>query len=106
MPLGSRDLLRAARQRLTAAEHLLRHRYTLEAMYLAGYTIEFSLRALILKCTSEPKRPEILKKIASGGKMHNPYAPVGRPIFVMKRSERIPEKRGAFSGPPSWFTIG
>lgn len=39
---------RAAGQRFTTAEFLLRHRYALDAMYLAGYTIECTLKALIL----------------------------------------------------------
>jgi HEPN domain-containing protein len=72
MPSSSRDFQRAARDRLKAAELLLQHKLMLDAMYLAGYTIECSLKALILELTPEAERPAKLAKISSGKKMHSP----------------------------------
>src|SRR5205085_10313843 len=71
MPPSSRDFQRAARQRLTTAEFLLDHRYNLDAMYLAGYAVECTLKALILEVTPVAERPETLKTISSGKKMHD-----------------------------------
>jgi HEPN domain-containing protein len=42
---------RAAQQRLAAAELLFTHDFYLDAIYLAGYTVECSLKALILRRT-------------------------------------------------------
>ena len=72
MPSSSREFQRAARQRLTTAEFLFENDYTLDATYLAGYTVECSLKALILRLTPAKKRPEMLKKISSGKLMHDP----------------------------------
>jgi HEPN domain-containing protein len=72
MPSSSRDFQRAAMQRLKTAEFLLANRYNLDAMYLAGYTVECSLKALILEYTPESDRNATLKKISSGKKMHEP----------------------------------
>jgi HEPN domain-containing protein len=72
MPSSSRDFQRAGRQRLTTAEFLLDHHYNLDAMYLAGYTVECSLKALILEIAPAANRAELLKKINSGKKMHDP----------------------------------
>ena len=38
--LTARDFWRAAAQRFTTAEFLLRNGYTLDALYLAGYSVE------------------------------------------------------------------
>jgi HEPN domain-containing protein len=54
------------------AEFLLKNGYTLDATYLAGYTVECTLKALILGVTPVRKRPEMLKKISSGKSMHDP----------------------------------
>ncbi len=74
MPSSSRDFQRAAAQRLATVQFLLENgsRYTLDAMYLAGYAIECTLKALILNCTSNEKRTDTLTRISSGKKMHNP----------------------------------
>jgi HEPN domain-containing protein len=86
MPSSSRDFQRAARQRLTTAEFLLENRYNLDAMYLAGYTVECTLKALILELTPVPDQAEMLKEISSGKKMHDPeilgaiLKDLGRPI--------------------------
>ena len=50
--------MRAASQRYTAAELLLREGLNLEAMYLAGYVVECSLKALILAHTPQRRRKQ------------------------------------------------
>ena len=42
-------------QRLTTAEFLLENGYNLDAMYLAGYTVECTLKALILRKSAAPR---------------------------------------------------
>ena len=69
-PTTSRDFQRAARQRLTTAEVLLRQKLTLDAQYIGGYAVECSLKALILHQTPDPDKPEKLKRISSGASMH------------------------------------
>jgi HEPN domain-containing protein len=71
MPSLSRDFQRAARQRLTTAEFLLENHYNLDAMYLAGYTVECTLKALILEITPAADKAAMLKKISSGKMMHD-----------------------------------
>ena len=72
MPSSSRDFLRAALcGRVPTAKFLLKNGYNLDAMYLGGYAVECSLKALILEITPEPDQPEMLKKISSGKKMHD-----------------------------------
>lgn len=84
--LTSRDFLRAAGQRLTTAQFLWEHDYTLDAMYLTGYTVECALKALILDISLLTDRLELLKKITSGNKMHSAeilselLKDLGRPI--------------------------
>jgi HEPN domain-containing protein len=70
-PLTPRDFQRAADQRLTTAEFLRDSGYNLDAMYLAGYAIECTLKALILELTRIMDRPDTLKKISTGKKMHD-----------------------------------
>jgi HEPN domain-containing protein len=72
MALSSRDFRRAARQRLNTAEFLFRRSYNLDAMYLAGYTIECALKALILEVTPAQDRPATFTKITAGSQMHYP----------------------------------
>lgn len=69
-PKTSRDFHKAAAQRLTAAEALLREGLNLDAYYIGGYTVECSLKALIVHRTPCADKPEKLKRIASGAKMH------------------------------------
>lgn len=69
-PTTSRDFQRVAAQRLTTAEALLRLKITLDAQYLAGYAVECSLKSLILERTPDPDKPEKLRQITSGSKMH------------------------------------
>jgi len=76
-PTTSRDFQRAARQRLTTAEVLLKEKLTLDAQYLGGYAVECSLKALILHHTPEPDIPDKLKRITSGAPMHRPEVLLG-----------------------------
>jgi len=46
-----RRFRRAADQRLTTAEFLLKHGFDHDAVYLAGYTVECALKALVLRWT-------------------------------------------------------
>lgn len=76
-PKDSREFLKAAQQRLDAAEALLGQKYTLDAQYLGGYAVECALKALILEGTVDAERPGVLKKISSGAKMHRPEVLLG-----------------------------
>ena len=71
-PTTSRDFQKAAAQRLTTAEALLREGYTLDAQYIGGYAVECSLKALIVQSTPEADRAEKLKRITTGSSMHRP----------------------------------
>jgi HEPN domain-containing protein len=64
---------RAATQRLDAARFLLKNsKHYLDAVYLAGYAAECSLKALILKRTPKSKWAAVCEEISSGTKAHNP----------------------------------
>lgn len=71
-PRTSRDFLRIAAQRFATAEVLLREKLTLDAQYLGGYTVECSLKALILHRTPDSDLQDKLERITAGGKMHRP----------------------------------
>jgi hypothetical protein len=71
-PTDSRDFLKAAAQRLNAAEALFAADLTLDAQYVGGYAIECSFKALILDNTAEADRPEKLLRITRGATMHQP----------------------------------
>ncbi len=96
-PTSHRDFQKAAAQRLTTAKFLLDHKYTLDAGYLAGYTIECSWKALILRKTASADQPEQLKKISSSAKMHRPEMLMGvlrdlgvkLPLKLTKRFRRM-----------------
>ena len=96
-PTTSRDFQRAAAQRLTAAETLLREKITLDAQYVGGYTVECSLKALILHLTSQPDKADKLKAISAGAKMHRPdillselrNLGVELPLLLAKRMRRF-----------------
>jgi HEPN domain-containing protein len=63
---------RAATQRLDAANFLLKNSsYYLDALYLAGYVAECSLKALILERTPKSKWAAACEEIGSGAKAHN-----------------------------------
>ena len=56
---------------------LARAKLNLDAQYLGGYTVECSLKALILHRTPDPEKPDKLKRITSGAKMHRPEVLLG-----------------------------
>ena len=96
-PTTSRDFQRAAAQRLTTAETLLRDKLTLDAQYLGGYTVECSLKALILELTPDTDKADKLKEITAGAKMHRPDILLGElrnlgvalPLVLAKRMRRF-----------------
>lgn len=96
-PTTSRDFQKAAGQRLTAAEALLGLNITLDAQYLGGYTVECSLKALILHATPDLEKQEKLRRIKSGASMHNPVNLLGElrdlevylPLELAKRIRRF-----------------
>lgn len=70
-PTTPRDFLKVALQRLTAAEEIMRTlRLTLEAQYIGGYSVECSLKALILEKTAEPDRSAMLERLTHGATYH------------------------------------
>ncbi|MGD9646723.1 MAG: HEPN domain-containing protein [Pirellulales bacterium] len=97
MPTTSRDFQRAGLQRLDAAEYLLRGGFNLDATYLAGYTIECALKALILELTPVADRPNVLLKITSGSTMHRTEVLLGklRDLGVSLPARLVPRVRRA-----------
>ena len=89
--------MKAAAQRLTAAEALLRVRLTLDAQYLAGYTIECSLKSLIMHLTPDDAKLNTLQKITRSATMHLPDTLFGllhnlgvsRPLELTIRLRRV-----------------
>ena len=69
--------MRAASQRLAAAEVLLRERLNLDAQYIGGYTMECALKALILYVTDPAERGECLDHLTRGASMHRPEVLLG-----------------------------
>jgi hypothetical protein len=96
-PTSPRDFLKVAAQRLTTAETLLRAKLTLDAQYLGGYTVECSLKALILHRAPDPDKPELQKRLTSGAAMHRPDVLFGElrllgialPLDIAKRMRRF-----------------
>ena len=96
-PTTSRDFQKVAGQRLTTAETLLREKLTLDAQYFGGYTVECSLKSLILHRTPDVDKPDILKRITSGARMHRPDVLLGElrklgvclPLAIAKRMRRF-----------------
>lgn len=66
-------------------------------MYLEGYTVECSLKALLLHLTPDAEKAETLERITAGAKMHRPEVLLGElrnlgielPIAVAKRMRRF-----------------
>lgn len=96
-PTTSRDFQKVAAQRLTTAETLLRAGLTLDAQYIGGYTVECSLKSLILHFTPHADKPDKLKLLTSGAKMHRPDVLLGElrnfgvvlPLDIAKRMRRF-----------------
>lgn len=76
-PTSSCDFQKAAAQRLTAAEALRREKLNLDAQYIGGYTVECSLKALILEVTPDGDKADKLKQITAGKSMHRPEVLLG-----------------------------
>ena len=67
-----RRFQRAAVQRLTAAEFLLKHGFMLDAVYLGGYAVECSLKAMILRRTPRGEFEVMNERLtAAGAKGHD-----------------------------------
>lgn len=62
---------RAASQRLDAANLLLDAGIFLDAVYLGGYVVECSLKALILKRTPAARRRAVCEELTAGARVHN-----------------------------------
>jgi len=96
-PTTSRDFQKAAAQRLTTAETLLREKHTLDAQYLGGQTVECCLKALILELTPITDKAEKLKEITAGARMHRPEVLLGElrnlgvslPLDLARRMRRF-----------------
>lgn len=72
-PTTARDFLKAALQRLDVAVEIMDIlRRSLEAQYIGGYSVECSLKALILERTAEADRPSALERLTRGAKHHRP----------------------------------
>jgi hypothetical protein len=70
-PTIPRDFLKVALQRLTVAEEIMEIlRRTLEAQYIGGYSVECSLKALILETTPDLDRPDVLNRLTHGAAHH------------------------------------
>jgi hypothetical protein len=70
--LTSRDFQRAAAQRYTTAEFLLANDFTLDALYLAGYSVECILKSLVMYLTPQADQQAAFQLLKSGAKMHYP----------------------------------
>jgi len=66
----ARHYYRAAKQRFDDAQLLLRHQRTTGAVYLAGYTVECFLKALILASAASRLRKQLLVEFR-GGRAHS-----------------------------------
>lgn len=63
---------RAADQRLTTAEFLLKHGFLVDSVYLAGYAVECALKALVLRWTPRREFDATREKLTQvGAKGHD-----------------------------------
>lgn len=70
-PTTPRDFLKVSLQRLSAAEQIMEVlQLNLEAQYIGGYSIECSLKALILQGTAESDRSAVRYELTHGAKYH------------------------------------
>jgi HEPN domain-containing protein len=92
-----RLMMKAAEQRLTSGKVLFHGKAFLDAMYLAGYGIECSLKALLLARTPKSKRAKILTQAFQGKAGHsfeNLKALLGRqgvafPMDISKQLRKV-----------------
>ena|SRR6266404_1519144 len=66
-----RKFLRAAGQRMKAAEFLLANGFHLDSIYLGGYAVECALKSLILKRTPHSLYEGVFNSITRGVIAHN-----------------------------------
>lgn len=97
-PATPRDFLRVSLQRLDAAELMFdRLDLTLEAQYIGGYSVECSMKAVILAKTGESQRAFTLERLTRGSSNHQPEVwkeklrglGVEWPLDVTKRMRRF-----------------
>ena len=69
--LSAREFFKASKQRFTVAEWLMKE-YPLDALYIAGYSVECALKALIMHTTPTADQADTFAKITSSAKMHYP----------------------------------
>ena len=75
----------------------MREKLTLDAQYIGGYTVECSLKALILFWTPDADKLATLGRITSGSTMHRPDVLLGKlrdlglalPLDIAKRLRRF-----------------
>ena len=78
-PTTARDFLRVARQRLDVAAEIMHYlRRNLEAQYIGGYSVECSLKSLILEKTPSESLDQTLQKLTRGAQGHRPEVLLGR----------------------------
>jgi len=78
-PSTTRDFLRVARQRLDVAAEIMHYlRRNLEAQYIGGYSVECSLKSLILEKTPSESLDQTLQKLTRGAQCHRPEVLLGR----------------------------
>lgn len=78
-PTSSRDFLKVSLQRLDVAVEIMNIlRRSLEAQYIGGYSVECSLKALILEKTSDDEKQKTLLKITQGATNHRPEVLLAR----------------------------
>lgn len=78
-PTTARDFLRVALQRRDVAVEIMDIlRRSLEAQYIGGYSVECSLKALILERTAEADRQSMLQQLTHGATYHRPEVLLGR----------------------------
>ncbi|HEY5314826.1 MAG TPA: hypothetical protein VIK18_19990 [Pirellulales bacterium] len=70
--LTASDFQRAAEQRFTTTEFLLERSYPLDAFYLAGYSVECMLKALVMHRTLAAGHAATFQRLKSGASMHYP----------------------------------
>ncbi len=63
--------IKAAAQRLNAADTLLADSQYLDATYMAGYVVECSLKALLLSYIPVPDRPDFVRDCFRGSTAHD-----------------------------------
>jgi hypothetical protein len=78
-PTTASDFLRVARQRLDVAAEIMHYlRRNLEAQYIGGYSVECSLKSLILEKTPSESLDQTLQRLTRGAHCHRPEVLLGR----------------------------